>query len=170
MKIAVYAGTFDPITEGHLDIASRASHLFDRVIFAVAEDNYKNTLFNITERCSLAREAVADYPNIIVEPFAGLLVDYCHRVGATSIIRGLRAVSDFDRELQMALMNRSLNGGVDTVFLMSDARFLYISSSLIKNTAQYGGDVEKMVPACVFRALQQRFPALSLRKDAFCEK
>lgn len=163
MKIAVYAGTFDPITNGHLDVASRASCLFDRVIFAVAVDNYKHTLFTSEERCALAQEAFRPYPNILVEPFRGLLVDYCHQVGATSIIRGLRAVSDFDKELQMALLNRSLNGGVDTVFLMSDARYLYISSSLIKNTAAYGGNVEKMVPPCVFRALQEKFPSLRAR-------
>lgn len=160
MKIAVYAGTFDPITDGHLDVASRASRLFDKVIFAVAVDNYKDTLFSIEERCSLARQAVADYPNIVVEPFEGLLVEYCKRVGATSIIRGLRAVSDFDKELQMALMNRSMNPEVDTVFLMSDARYLYISSSLIKNAALFGGDVEKMVPPCVFQALKEKIPAL----------
>ena len=163
MKIAVYAGTFDPITNGHLDVAARASCLFDRVIFAVAVDNYKHTLFTSEERCTLAREAFADYPNILVEPFSGLLVDYCHQVGATSIIRGLRAVSDFDKELQMALLNRSLNGGVDTVFLMSDARYLYVSSSLIKNTAVYGGNVEQMVPPCVFRALQEKFSSFRTR-------
>ena len=164
MKIAVYAGTFDPITEGHLDIASRASRLFDRVIFAVAIDNYKNTLFSIEERCQLAKEAVAHYPNIAVEPFDGLLVDYCREQGATTIIRGLRAVSDFDKEFQMALMNRSLNPDVDTLFLMSDARYLYISSSLIKNAAQCGGDVQRMVPACVFAALKEKYPALAAVK------
>ena len=165
MKIAVYAGTFDPITNGHVDVASRAARLFDEVIFAVAKVNYKDTLFTTEERCRLAREAFQGWENIRVEAFDGLLVDYCHQVGATSIIRGLRAVSDFDRELQMALMNRSLNGGVDTVFLMSDARYLYVSSSLIKSTAEYGGDVKRMVPSFVFQALMGKYPALAAANE-----
>ncbi len=165
MKIAVYAGTFDPITNGHVDVASRAARLFDEVIFAVAKVNYKDTLFTTEERCRLAREAFRGWENIRVEAFDGLLVDYCHQVGATSIIRGLRAVSDFDKELQMALMNRSLNGGVDTVFLMSDARYLYVSSSLLKSAAEYGGDVKRMVPPFVFQALMEKYPALAAANE-----
>ena len=155
-KIAVYAGTFDPISNGPLDIARRAAVLFDEVIIAVAVDNYKHTLFNSEERCALAREATKSSPNIRVESFSGLLVEYCRRVGATSIIRGLRAVSDFDREFQMALLNRNLHGGLDSVFLMSDAAYLYISSSIIRNTAAAGGDVSHLVPPCVNAALRSR--------------
>lgn len=155
-KIAVYAGTFDPISNGHLDIAKRAAVLFDEIIIAVALDNYKQTLFTSEERCALAREATRECPNIRVEAFSGLLADYCRQAGATSIIRGLRAVSDFDREFQMALLNRSFQGGLDTVFLMSDAAYLYISSSIIRNTAAAGGDVSHLVPACVYHAMQEK--------------
>lgn len=156
MKIAVYAGTFDPITNGHLDIALRASCLFDRIIIAVAKENYKNTLFDLDERCQLVREALAGKENITVEPFDGLLVDFCRQQGATSIIRGLRAVSDFDKEFQMALLNRRLNGGIETVFLMSDAKYLYISSSIIRNSAVLGGNIQDLVPPCVAAALKKK--------------
>ena len=156
MKIAVYAGTFDPITNGHLDIALRASCLFDRIIIAVARENDKNTLFDLDERCQLVREALAGQENITVEPFDGLLVDFCRQQGATSIIRGLRAVSDFDKEFQMALLNRRLNGGIETVFLMSDAKYLYISSSIIRNSAVLGGDIQDLVPPCVAAALNKK--------------
>ena len=155
-KIAVYAGTFDPITKGHIDIARRGADLFDEVIVAVAEDNYKNNMFSTEERCQLAAEALAEFANIRVLPFAGLLVDFCRRQGARSIIRGLRAVSDFDREFQMALLNRSMDHQVDSVFLMSDEKYLYISSSIIRNTAAAGGDVSHLVPPCVFQALKEK--------------
>lgn len=160
MKIAVYAGTFDPITNGHLDIARRASHLFEQVIFAVARSNYKTTLFDDQQRYELAAAAVRGHDNIRVELFSGLLVDFCHQVGATSIIRGLRAVSDFDREFQMALMNRSMDNGVDTVFLMSEAKYMFISSSIIKNTAQAGGNVRELVPEQVYEAMKTKYPLL----------
>lgn len=163
MKIAVYSGTFDPITKGHVDIATRAAQLFDQVIIAVAADNYKNTLFSLEERCEMAKIALDQQENIIVEPFSGLLVDYCHEKNATSIVRGLRAVSDFDREFQMALMNRDLNGGIDTVFLMSDANYMYLSSTIIRQTAMVGGDVVKFVPEHVYEALLDKYPALKAR-------
>ncbi len=157
MKTAVYAGTFDPVTNGHLDIALRAAQLFDRIIIAVAIDNNKHPLFNIEERCALIAEATSGKTNIIVMPFKGLLVDFCKEQGATSIIRGLRAVSDFDIEFQMALLNRELNGGCDTVFLMSDAKYLYISSSVIRQSAELGGNIRDLVPANVADALQAKF-------------
>jgi pantetheine-phosphate adenylyltransferase len=156
MKTAVYAGTFDPITNGHVDIALRAACLFDHIIVAVARDNYKDNLFDIEERCAMIRCAVRECANIEVDSFGGLLVDYCKQRGATSIIRGLRAVSDFDMEFQMALLNRGLNGGIDTVFLMSDAKYLYISSSIIRRSAELGGDIGDMVPACVAAALSSK--------------
>lgn len=159
-NIAVYAGTFDPITDGHMDIVRRASVLFDQVIIAVAVDNYKQTLFSDDERCALAAAAAADCPNVLVSSFSGLLVDFCRAQGAASIIRGLRAVSDFDREFQLALLNRGLNHEVESVFLMSDAKYLYISSSLIRNTAAAGGNVSHLVPACVWQALCHKLTAL----------
>lgn len=157
MKTAVYAGTFDPITNGHLDIALRAAQLFDHIIIAVAKDNNKHSLFDIEERCAMIAKAVQGTKNISVESFDGLLVDFCQQKGATSIIRGLRAVSDFDIEFQMALLNRELNGGCDTVFLMSDAKYLFISSSLIRQSAALGGDIHALVPQNVAAALKIKF-------------
>ncbi len=160
MKIGVYAGTFDPITSGHLDIAKRAARLFDKIIIAVAEDNYKEPLFSIEERCTMIRDAVRELncgDNIEVDPFSGLLVEYCKSRGADSIIRGLRAVSDFDQEFQMALFNRSLEKTIDTVFLMSGSRYLFISSSLIRKSAMLGASVEGLVPDCVAQALYRKY-------------
>mgnify|MGYP000931491522 CR=1 FL=1 len=159
MKIAVYAGTFDPITVGHVEIALRAAQLFDEIIVAVAEDTYKQTLFTVAERYQMATEALAGHANIRVEAFSGLLVDYCKQKGATSLLRGLRAISDFDKEFQMALLNRDLDNGVDTVFLMSDARYLFISSSIIRDAASSGGDVSHLVPPIVNAALKAKFAA-----------
>lgn len=155
-KKAVYAGTFDPITKGHIDIARRGAALFDQVIVAVAEDNYKSNLFTTEERCALAVEALNGVNNISVMPFQGLLVDFCRRQQASFIIRGLRAVSDFDLEFQMALLNRSLSQEVDSVFLMSAEKYLYISSSIIRNTVAAGGDVSHLVPECVYQALVEK--------------
>lgn len=153
---AVYAGTFDPITNGHIDIARRGAALFDQVILAVAEDNYKSNLFSTEERCALAREALDGVNNIIIMPFRGLLVDFCRQQGASFIIRGLRAVSDFDLEFQMALLNRSLSEDVDSIFLMSAKEYLYISSSIIRNTVAAGGDVSHLVPDCVYQAMMAK--------------
>ncbi len=157
MSKAVYAGTFDPITNGHLDICQRAANLFDEIIIAVADDNYKNTLFTTEERCQLVAEATASMANVRVQAFSGLLVDFCQQVQAPSIIRGLRAVSDFEKEFQMALMNRSLNKQIDTVFLMSGGKHLFVSSSLIKNAAILGGHIEELVPEAVYLALQKKY-------------
>ena len=157
MSKAVYAGTFDPLTNGHLDIALRASKLFDEIIVAVADDNYKQTLFTTTERCQLVRQVTADLPNVSVDSFSGLLVNYCRDKGVSFIIRGLRVVLDFEKELQMALMNRSLYDKVDTVFLMGEAPYLFVSSSLVKNAAQLGGDVSELVPPVVAEALKHKY-------------
>ncbi len=153
-SLAVYPGTFDPITMGHLDIIDRALDLFDRVIIAIALNPGKKPLFPLDERVEMIRQCFPDnYSKIEVDTVSGLLVDYAGKRGAKAIIRGLRAVSDFDYEFQLALMNRKLNREVDTVFLMPAFRWIYISSSIIKDAAQHGGDVSEMVPNHVFEAL-----------------
>ena len=157
MRTAIYAGAFDPITCGHLDIAERGSKMFDRVIIGIAEDSYKQTLFTLEERRTLIEAVIAHLPNVSVEIFSGLLVDFCKERQASAIIRGLRAVSDFDMELQMALMNRQLDNSVDTVFLMSSLQYLFISSNLIKNAASVGGDISGLVPAVVQEALRVKY-------------
>jgi len=157
MRTAVYAGTFDPITLGHLDVATRGSKLFDRLIIAVAVDNYKDTLFNAQERVALVRKSLSHLPNVEVEDFDGLLVDYCCEQKACAIIRGLRAVSDFEKEFQMALMNQKLCPDIETVFLVSAPDYLFISSSLIKNAVSLGGNIEGMVPKPVEEALKEKY-------------
>ena len=154
-RLAVYPGTFDPLTNGHASIIRRGTKLFDTVVVAVAHDNAKKTLFSLEERVAMARESFAGNPSVIVEPFYGLLVDYAKKRGATAILRGLRAVSDFDYEFQMALMNRKLRGDIQTVFLMTDFRWMYISSTSIKSVASLGGNVGTMVPSPVLQRLRK---------------
>ena len=156
-KIAIYPGTFDPLTNGHVSIIHRGCKLFDQVIVAVAQDNSKNTLFNLETRVKITQEVFTGYPNIHVEPFAGLLVDYVAKRGVTIILRGLRALSDFDYEFQMALMNRKLRHDIQTVFLMTDYRWMYISSSNIKSVASLGGNVGALVPPQVLPHLREAF-------------
>lgn len=153
-RLAVYPGTFDPLTNGHVGIIRRGARLFDAVVVAVARDNAKKTLFSLEERVDMARETFRDNPAVVVEPFCGLLVDYAKRRGAVAILRGLRAVSDFDYEFQMALMNRKLRGDIQTVFLMTDFRWMYISSTSIKSVAGLGGNVGDLVPAPVLTRLR----------------
>ncbi|MEW6518264.1 MAG: pantetheine-phosphate adenylyltransferase [Thermodesulfobacteriota bacterium] len=158
--IAVYPGTFDPITMGHLDIIQRALHLFDKVIIAVAENVAKKTLFPLEERLQMIRDCFpADDPRIEVAAVKGLLVDYAYTKGARAIVRGLRAVSDFDYEFQLALMNRRIEREVETVFLMTGFRWIYISSSIIKEAARHGGDVSGLVPDHVCEKLRHCFLA-----------
>lgn len=157
MRIAVYPGTFDPVTNGHLDILYRSSTLFDRVIVAIATENYKNTLFTIEERFELLRKVIGDLPNVEVEVFSGLLVDYVKAKGACAIIRGLRAVSDFDYEFQVALMNKKLYKGAETVFLTTDTKYSFLSSSIIKKVASLGGCVKGLVPEEVEEALKKKY-------------
>ena len=133
MKIAVYAGTFDPITLGHQDILTRAAHLFDKLILAIAVDNYKETFFTAQERVEIARQAVAELPNVEVKQFSGLLVEFCRQEGAEVIIRGLRALSDFDNEFQIALMNKNVAPEIDSLFLMTAPEYQFVSSSIVKN-------------------------------------
>ncbi|MGI5891235.1 MAG: pantetheine-phosphate adenylyltransferase [Bacillota bacterium] len=153
MKKVVYAGTFDPITSGHLDIAIRAAKIFDEVIIAVAVDNYKKNLFSLEERVFMVEDSVKDLPNISVDSFSGLLVDYCLRVGASAILRGLRAVADFEADFKMVMMNRNLSDDIDTVFLMSSQQYLFVSSSLIKEAAMVGGNITGLVPPLVEECL-----------------
>lgn len=157
-RIAVYPGTFDPVTMGHLDIIKRALHLFDKVIVALASNPGKEPLFSLVERQEMIRACFpADQDRVEVDEVAGLLVDYAYRRGAKAIVRGLRAVSDFDYEFQLALMNRRIEREVETVFLMTGFRWIYISSSIIKDAARHGGDVSGLVPDHVCERLRQRF-------------
>lgn len=156
--IAVYPGTFDPITNGHLDILERALALFERVIVTIAPNIRKNPLFSTDERMQFIRDALPHYGSRLqFEVFEGLLVDYCRSRGATVIVRGLRALADFEYEFQFAHMNRRLAPGVDTVFFMTDERNHYVSSSLVKEVASLGGDVTGLVPAPVVTALAAKF-------------
>ncbi len=155
MKKAIYAGTFDPITYGHIDVINRATEIFDRVIVGVSS-HPKNTLFSLKERIELAKESLRHNKRVRVLGFSGLLVDFAQKLSATTIIRGIRAVSDFDYEFQMTLMNRKLAPAIDTLFLMPSENYIFISSSLVKEIARLGGDVSKLVPPVVGRALRKR--------------
>ena len=152
MKKAVCPGSFDPITNGHLDVIERASHLFDEVVIAVLVNNSKSSLFTIEERIVLARDCVKHLPNVKVDMWSGLLVDYCRENKVDAIVKGLRAVSDFDYELQMAQMNLQLKG-VDTLLMATKPAYSFLSSSLVREIARYGGDGSKLVPAGVLSEL-----------------
>ena len=155
-RTAVYPGSFDPVTLGHLDILERAALLFDRVIVSVLENPGKTPLFTVEERVELLRESLDDHPKIEVATFNGLTVDYARKVGATALVRGLRAVSDFENEFQMALMNRRLHPEIHTVFLMTSFSNVFVSSSLIKEVCRFGGEVDGFVPPAVARAMYAR--------------
>ena len=157
-SIAVYPGTFDPITNGHLDILERALRLFDRLIVTVALNQRKQTLFSVEERIQFIRDALPSYgPRLEFATFDGLLVDFCRDRGASVIVRGLRALADFEYEFQFSHMNRRLAPAVDSVFLMTDERNHYVSSSLVKEVASLGGDVTGLVPAAVVTALAKKY-------------
>ncbi len=155
-KIAVYPGSFDPITNGHLDVIHRAAQMFDRVVVAIARDSEKLPLFTVRERLALVRKAVRGIRNVAVDDFEGLLVRYARRKGATVLVRGLRAVSDFEFEFQMALMNRKLDARIETIFLMPKDEYTFISSRLVKEIAALGGNVSDFVPRGVERAMLQK--------------
>lgn len=156
MKIGIYPGSFDPVTNGHLDIIERASKLCDKVIVAVSCNPNKNPLFTLEERIDLIREVIKPYDNIEVDTFSGLLVDYAKKTKASMIIRGLRAVSDFEYEFQMALMNRKLYPDVETIFLMTSSKNSYLSSSLVKEVARLGGCIEGLVPETIKKAILEK--------------
>jgi pantetheine-phosphate adenylyltransferase len=156
-KIAIYPGTFDPITNGHLDLIERALLIFNGLIIAVAPSTKKTPLFNLEERLNLIKEVVKKYPTIKVEPFHGLLAYYMRERGAVAMIRGLRAISDYEYELQMALMNRRIDKMVETVFLMPSEDYSFISSTIVKEVASFGAPIKGLVPACVETALREKF-------------
>ncbi|MFJ5264521.1 pantetheine-phosphate adenylyltransferase [Streptomyces sp. NPDC088387] len=155
MRRAVCPGSFDPITNGHLDIIARASRLYDEVYVAVMINKAKKGLFEIEERIELIREVTAEYENVRVESFHGLLVDFCKQRDIPAIVKGLRAVSDFDYELQMAQMNIGLSG-IETLFVPTNPTYSFLSSSLVKEVATWGGDVSHLVPPAIFEALSER--------------
>lgn len=156
-RVALYAGSFDPLTNGHLDILSRARRLADRVVLAILENDEKTPLFTVEERIEMIREILRDDPAVPVRSFSGLLVDFARQSGATLIVRGLRAVSDYEYELQMALMNRRLAPGIETVFLMAKEEYSYVSSRLVKEVARLRGDVSGLVPGPVLKRLAAKF-------------
>jgi pantetheine-phosphate adenylyltransferase len=159
-KTAVYPGSFDPVTNGHFDVVKRGLNLFDEIIVAVAINGAKTPLFTIEERLEMLSESFKEMPGVKVDSFDGLLVDYVVERKADAILRGLRAVSDFEHEFQMALMNRKLKKTVQTVFLMTGLRWIFISSSIVKEAAQFGGNVRGMVPDIVFDKLKEKFGKL----------
>jgi pantetheine-phosphate adenylyltransferase len=159
MRRAIYPGSFDPVTNGHLDVIERAVKLFDEVIVAIAVNSQKAPLFSIEDRLRLLRiETAVHGARVRTVPLEGLLVEYARQAGASAIIRGLRAVSDFEFEFQMALMNRKLEATVETIFLMPKEEYTYLSSRIIKEIARLGGDVASFVPDCVVAALQAKYP------------
>lgn len=156
MKIAICPGSFDPVTKGHVDIISRAAKMFDRVIVLVVTNPAKSVSFSHNERVSLLTRAVAHIENAQVDTFGGLLADYAREKGATAIVKGLRAVSDFEYEFQMALTNKKLNPDVETVFLTATSDNMYLSSSIVKQIASFGGDISDFVPACILEEVRAR--------------
>jgi pantetheine-phosphate adenylyltransferase len=156
MRTAIYPGSFDPLTNGHLDVVQRAAKLFDRVIVAVAKNEGKNPLFPVAERMQLVKDAVADLPNVEADSFDGLLVEYVAAKKARAIVRGLRAVSDFEFEFQLALMNRKLDENIETIFMMPKDTYTFLSSRIVKEIARLGGDVSQFVPPNVQIALKKK--------------
>lgn len=154
--LAIYPGSFDPLTNGHVDIIQRGSRLFDRIVVAILLNVEKAPLFTVAERVEIAREVFAEYPNVEVDTFDGLLVEYARRKGAGVIVRGLRAISDFEYEMQMALMNRHLNPDVETVFMMPAETYTYVSSRLVKEVVALGGSVTNLVPRLVEDRLRDK--------------
>lgn len=157
MSVAIYPGSFDPITNGHLDIIERGSKIFDRLIVAVLKNPNKKSLFTIEERIEMIRDAVSHLDNVEVDHFSGLLVDFARKRNAKIIIKGLRAVSDFEYELQMALMNKKLYKDIETVFIMTSTKYSFLSSSIVREVASFGGCVKDLVPPAVEEKLREKF-------------
>lgn len=159
-RVAIYPGTFDPITQGHEDLVRRASGLFDRLILAIAESPSKRPLFDLAERVELAREVLGDIKNVEIVGFNSLLMNFVHDQGAKVVVRGLRAISDFEYEFQMAGMNRSVYPEVETVFLTPGEQHMFISATMVREIARLGGDVSKFVQPCVEKRLRAKFSAI----------
>ena len=159
-KIAICPGSFDPITFGHLDIIQRGANVFDQLYVVVVNNSAKNSLFTVEERLELIKEATAHMPNVQVESYQGLTVDYAVSVSANAIIRGLRATSDFEYEMQGTSMNRFLNNNIETFFIMTKNQYSFLSSSIVKEVAKYGGDISELVPPAVQKALTAKFDQL----------
>jgi pantetheine-phosphate adenylyltransferase len=157
MKIAIYPGSFDPITNGHLDIVSRGLNIFDKIIVAVLHNPAKKALFSVEERIEMIEKSLTGLPGAEADSFEGLLIDYAAQKNAAAVLRGMRAVSDFDYEFQLALMNRRLNRDIQTIFLMTGLRWIYTSSSIIKEAACFGGNINGMVPPAVQHKLKEKF-------------
>ena len=162
MRTAIYPGSFDPLTNGHIDLIQRAANLFDHVIVAIAKNDAKSPLFSLDERLDLVRIALKNMPKVSAEAFEGLLVDYVEKRGGQAVIRGLRAVSDFEFEFQLALMNRKLNERVETIFMMPKDTYTFLSSRIIKEIARLGGDVSVFVPPHVREALVSKVKKMSV--------
>ncbi len=160
-RLAIYPGSFDPVTNGHLDIIERGLKLFDRIIVAVLINPAKKPLFSVEERLELLNKSLAHLPNVEVSTSEGLLVDYAVVKNAGAILRGMRAVSDFEHEFQMALMNRRLNRKIETVFLMTGLRWIFTSSSIIKEAASFGGQIKELVPEVVYEKLKEKFSSMA---------
>ena len=156
MRTVIYPGSFDPLTNGHLDVIQRATKLFDKVIVAVAQNESKNPLFDLNERVNLVQQAIKHLPQVEVDSFDGLLVDYVESRSGQAVVRGLRAVSDFEFEFQLALMNRKLNERIETIFMMPKDTYTFLSSRIVKEIARLGGDVSSFVPAHVQIALKAK--------------
>jgi pantetheine-phosphate adenylyltransferase len=156
-KVALYPGTFDPVTFGHIDVITRASELFGKLIIAVSESTSKKTLFSVDERISMIEKSVKDLKNVKVTGFSGLMVDFARSRKAKVVIRGLRAISDFEYEFQMALTNRKIAENITTLFLMPNEKYTYLNSTLVKEIAKYGGDVRSFVPGIVVKKLIEKF-------------
>ncbi|WP_242369610.1 pantetheine-phosphate adenylyltransferase [Adlercreutzia muris] len=161
MKRALTPGTFDPITVGHLDVITRAAQLVDEVVVAVAVSAKKRPLLSLDERVALAREATAHLPNVTVEPFDELLVDFAHRMGAQAVVKGLRAITDFEYEFQMTALNYQLDQELETLFIMSTPQHMYLSSSIVREIASLGGDVSQFVTPAAAEALRRRYAELA---------
>lgn len=154
--IAVYPGSFDPPTNGHIDIIGRAAKIFPKVIVAITHNYNKNHMFSLEERLSMMKESVAEMKNVKVSSFSGLLVDYLNKIDSFCVVRGLRALSDFEYEFQMALMNRKLKKDVETIFLMPDQEYTFLSSSMVKEIASLGGDFKNFVPGVVYKKIKKK--------------